>query len=290
MRAIYFIVMLFPLLGVGQQTGKIDYPYLGISFYVPDGWVGQEAEGAFIMGHNSIPGLIYMTTHEAKTVKEMRIEAENGINETGGTQLLLESKLTDIGGVGLGGQFSGLLEYTPVRAYIIGVVNPFNQGVLIMAVTTPQLFGEVHEATVRKVAESLAFYTPKESPVVKEWSETLKGAKLTYLDSYYSSDATGGYGGYSSREEIVLCSNEQFDFYSNSNLSVDSGSGTSGYGNRSGQGRGKWEVGQDAAGNALLILSFSDGRKNEYSITYSDGQTKLNGYRYYRTYDHGQCY
>lgn len=284
------LAILITQISLAQQTGEIDYPYLGIKFSVPEGWMGQETEGAFVMGHNSIPGFVLMTTHEAKSIDEMRQEAQKGIMDQNGTVMQLQDQMSEIGGVGLGGHFSGTIEWTQAEAYIIGVVNPFNQGVLIMAITDPQNYGKSYEDLAKEIAGSLTFYEPKESPAVKEWGETLKGAKLTYLDSYYSSDYSGGYGGYSSREEILLCSNGRFDFYSNSNLSVDGGGGTSAYSDSTAGGMGTWEVQSSGDGGAMLILTYNDGSSKEYNITYEDEKTMLNGYRYYRTYDHGQCY
>jgi hypothetical protein len=53
---------------------------------------------------------------------------------------------------------------------------------------------------------------------------------------------------------------------------------------------GTLEVRSDAGGAAVLILNHKDGSQIEYNISYEDEKTMLNGYQYYRNYDHDQCH
>ncbi len=76
-----------------QSTGEIDYPSLGIKFTIPEGWKGQEVEEGYFMGSDTEPGFIFLMTHEAKNLDELRAGAEEGINEEGGTQSTLSKPL-----------------------------------------------------------------------------------------------------------------------------------------------------------------------------------------------------
>ena len=55
-----------------QQTGKVDYPYLGISFTIPEDWLGQEQQGFYLMGSNTTPGYLMISTHEATSLDQLR--------------------------------------------------------------------------------------------------------------------------------------------------------------------------------------------------------------------------
>ena len=273
--------------GLSQQTGKVDYPYLGVSFTIPSGWLGQEVESGYIMGSNTEAGFILMMTHEAKTLDELKREASKGIQEEGGTALSLAGDIQQVGPSGVGAQFSGTLEWNPATAYIVGVINPFGYGVTVIAVTNPPSYSTRYEELAREVANSIQFAKPKESPVVKEWKEALKGAKLTYLSSYDGS-GYGSYGGTSTTREILLCSDGSFSYYYNSSMSLDTG-GASAFSNSNDGGQGSWSVETATDGEAILMLEFTDGREFSYDIGYKDNKTFLNDTRYFRTYDHGSC-
>ena len=76
----FLFAILFSQSAMAQKTGRVDYPTLGISFTIPSGWVGQETETGFLMGHNSIPGMILMIPHDQKyDLQAMRAEAQAGI-------------------------------------------------------------------------------------------------------------------------------------------------------------------------------------------------------------------
>jgi hypothetical protein len=110
------------------------------------------------------------------------------------------------------------------------------------------------------------------------------------MESYYSSGPTVGDGeyatggGYSNKEVIDLCAAGYFTKNSRSSVSVDTG-GAFGNSSGGGAGAGTWKVVANAAGEPVLKLIYHSGESEEYVLSYQDGKTYLNGYRYYRTYD-----
>ncbi|MEM7564657.1 MAG: hypothetical protein AAF353_16655 [Pseudomonadota bacterium] len=282
----FLLFFLFSNLAVAGN--EVDYPYLGIKFTNPDGWQGRETEIGYMLGSHTEPGFILMRTHEAKTVETLRQEAAAGIYEDGGTSLQLEGEMEPVTAQGVGGTFSGTVEYQPAKAYIAAVINPFGKGVTILAVTDQQNFSARYQQLAQALAKSLKFAHPVEPPAVAQWKDALKGAKLTYLSTSGGSDYSGGYSGTSSRSEILLCANQQFSYYDSSHSSFDASSGF-GYASNSDNGQGTWEVSNDDGGNTLVLLHFNDGREFEYRIDYRDDKTYLNDTRYFRTYDHGEC-
>ncbi len=281
-----------------QITGEVDYKELGIRFEVPSGWVGQESDGVFIMGSNSVAGIILVTTHAHTSMTALENEARSGISE-GSTKLSLQGSIKKINDHTIGGMYAGTMEGQAVKSYSLGMINPHGPGVTIMALTTPEMFSDQHVQLAKQVSESVRFSEPATAPIIDQWKEKFTNARLTYLESYSSSGSSyGGYstgGGYSQREVIELCGQGYFNYNKRSSVSIDTG-GAFGSSSSSGQGQGSWEVKLGADGGASLVLTFHDGEIYQYNLTYDqEGKTYLNGYRYFVTYgtsnnDGPNCY
>ena len=281
-----------------QITGEVDYKELGIRFEVPTGWVGQESGGVFVMGSNSVAGIILVTTHAHTSMAALETEAKAGISE-GTTTLKLEGAIEKISDQTIGGYFSGTMEGQAVKSYSLGMINPHGSGVTIMALTTPEMFSDTHVQLAKQVSASIRFSEPVISPVIDQWKEKFNNARLTYMESYSSSGSSyGGYstgGGYSQKEVIDLCGQGYFNYNKRSSVSIDTG-GAFGSSSSSGQGQGSWEVKAGIDGGESLVLTFHDGEIYQYNLTYDqEGKTYLNGYRYFVTYgtttnDGPNCY
>jgi hypothetical protein len=263
-----------------QQTGLIEYKSLGISFRIPDGWVGQEANGVFLMGSNTIPGFIMLTTNEANSVEVLKQEAQAGIVEQNGTNLqMLGNSFEPVGQNGIGTEFEGTLEYQAAKAYVIGVVNPHGSGVTIISATLKDKYTSQHRQAALTVANSLQFKKADIGPLADQWKERISGTRLTYMSSYNSG---GGSGGYSNESIIDLCPQGYFNYSTNNHMSIDIGS--TAYSNRSGAGAGQWKVIGNHSGQAVLQLNFNSGEVYEYVLSQDGDKTFLNGDRYFRTW------
>ncbi|MEO0555767.1 MAG: hypothetical protein AAF149_21360 [Bacteroidota bacterium] len=291
-RTFLFLTLLLPIPALSQQTGTIDYPYLGVKFTIPNGWMGQEREEAYLMGSNTKPGLIALIPHDSKTIQELEQEARMGIQEEG-IYLNLSGDLEKFGAEGIGAEFSGLMNGTQVKAYMIGVVNPFGNGLTIVATTDNANYSSQYKNLAQQIASNLQFRAPKEPAKSREWKEWLRGSKLVHMNSNYDSGPSYGgystYSSYSTKREILLCSNNQFSYYSSSDMSFDTGGGFGGT-NSSDDGRGIWEIKWDVVGNSTLNLKFSNGEERVYSLSYEDQKTYLEGARYFVIKDHVRCY
>jgi hypothetical protein len=54
-----------------QLPSHVELQELGISFDIPQGWVGQISGESIILGHNSIAGMMIMTENKAVSVSEL---------------------------------------------------------------------------------------------------------------------------------------------------------------------------------------------------------------------------
>ncbi len=278
---------------IAQQTGQIDYPQLGLSFTIPDGWVGQEAEGLYLMGHNSIPGFIFVIPHEQSlTTAQMQAEAAAGLFLGAGSQLAPTGSVDVIGRGRVGGEFQGSIEYSPAQAYIIGLENVHGNGLTVIALTSPQAFETARyrgfaEAVANSVQFSAIETTTTAEPsgaargTLEDWRYQLGGTKLTFMESYYSGSDMGG--GYNMESEIHLCQAGYFLYYDQSVMSAGNASSNV-YSGGNSRGHGNWEV-IEQAGTFYLILNFQDGNRHEYELAWGeDSKLFLNGTRFYRTW------
>lgn len=267
-----------------QKTGQVDYKFLGISFTIPDGWVGQEGDGAVVIGSYNTPGMILVTTHEAKTMEQLRMEARQPMQDENGTNLMISGQLEDLGSNAIGGELTGTMQYQSIKGYAIGVINPHGSGVLIMTAALPAQYSDALKQAAMKIKNSLQFRQPETGPIVQEWKSQVGGRRLTYMDSYYSPSYTDGgiSGGYSSETIIELCNSGDFYHSAKSNISA-SGTGISASGNSSGQGQGKWEIKVGGDGTPILQLNFYNGEVYTYNLSFKDKYLHMNGNKYFRT-------
>lgn len=272
--------------GLAQQTGEVEYPFLGVRFTIPQGWKGAEASGGFLIGHDTKPGFIFLIPNDVTDMEALKAEARNGLNEEGISMYMI-SDFEEIGTGGVGAEFEGSIQGTPARAFIAGVINPFGMGVTIMATTDQANYTGAYKVLATKLAMSLKFTHPKEPPLSSQWKEALTGATLTYMNSSYSSgpsyDGYSTYSGYSSHIEILLCPSGNFTYSNSSSMSIDTGGGFAGSGDN-GNSQGRWSLTGDAGGNNVLKLEFSNGEVSTYTLSYENDKTYLNGKRYFRTY------
>lgn len=280
-----FIATIFSLSNTqAQQTGRIDYKLLGIAFTIPQGWVGQETEGAFVIGSQTTPGMIVLTTHESKTMEQLKMEARQPMNDGQGTNLSITGELDNLGSNAIGGELTGTMQYQTIKGYAIGVINPHGQGVIILTASLPAQYSDALKEAAIKVKNSLQFREPETGPIIAQWKSQVGGRRLTYMDSYYSPSYTDGgiSGGYSSETIIELCNSGDFYHSAKSDVSA-SGAGVSALGYSNGQGQGKWEIKVNAAGGPILQLNFYNGEVYTYDLTFQDKYLHMNGRKYFRT-------
>jgi len=291
--AFSFILVFFILNVYAQESGKVDYPQIGLSFQVPEGWVGQEGDGVYFIAHNSIPGMVIIIPHsKPMSTEEMITESSAGLQFSEGTIFNPVGDLSKLNKNSMGGEFEGNYDYNPAKAFIIGMANPKGNGVTIVSVTSSEAYkSSIYKALAMDVQSSVVFSVVEAtnstnesvaSGTLKDWNYQLGDTKLTYMESYYSGGENGG--GYNMTEEIHLCKAGYF-LYHDQNFVAVGGSNVSGYSGGNSQGHGSWQI-IDRAGSFVLMLSFNEGSVKEYNLEWGEeSKLYLNGYRYYRTWE-----
>ena len=268
---------------------EVSYEHLGIEFQIPQGWVGQETEGGYIMGSNTEPGMLLITTHTAKSLEQLRTEAAQGIVDEG-TMLQMQGQIETLSSSAIGAEFGGNMNGQPAKAYVAGLLNPHGLGITIIGLTSSEKYSPRYKELVNTIRNSTRFSKAKTSPQVAQTKQLFQGVKLTYMNSSYDSGPSVGgystYSGYSEERVITLCRNGYFSMSGSNSFSMDSGGGFGSGGGNSGD-QGQWSIGQGAYGNPMLKLSYQNGNSESYEIGFHDGKTYLDGTRYFRTNDAG---
>ena len=276
-------ILLFTVTTYAQQPRLIREPAYGVEFNTPEGWQYQKNEMGYVMGHNSIAGVILITSSPYNTLDEMRQAAYQGIQEEGGTLLQIKGEPVAFGDNGLAGDYRGTLNWEQVTAYVIGLVSPTGgTSISCMIITTPDQFSDNHKSTLESMAKSFKFFKPEIPDAVKEWEDWFKtpgGCRLKYLSSSGSSNYGGGYTGSSSQATIDLCPNGSFSENSSSDFSMSIDAGSAFNSSQDG-GSGRWELSFDGT-NPVLVLNYNDGQSAQYVLTYIDKKTYLNDTRYF---------
>lgn len=267
------------------STGLINYEKLGLSFEIPVGWIGQESNGMYLMGSNSKAGLIIIQPHQFNK-DQLQQQARTGIQEGSGTFFQLEGELQFLDKNAIGGFFSGTMEWENAKAYIIGIPKPFpyNPGITISAITTPNLFDDSYKEICLSILKSVQFKEVDRKAELEEWKQFLSNSRLTYTDSYYSASGTSGLdgGGYSSKKIYDLCSSGYFTYSGRSSMSIDE-SGASASSASKNNGNGKWNIIIDSNGNPALQLLYYNGDEFTYALSYENQKLYLNSTRYFKT-------
>lgn len=135
---------------------------------------------------------------------------------------------------------------------------------------------------VESLAKSTKIGAPLESRSEQQWRAMLSGHTLTYMDSSYSSDASGGHTGHSSEININLYADGSFTYRNKSDFTVGTGGGAGAARADKGTDEGTWKVEMVGAMHVLTLTSSRDGGTREYRLAFKDKKTYLNGTRYFR--------
>ncbi|MEM7514417.1 MAG: hypothetical protein AAF388_26050, partial [Bacteroidota bacterium] len=152
-RTLFTLILLIGFFSFSraQIQGELNFETLGIKLTLPDGWMGQEYGDGIVCGSNTEAGIILLSTHEAKTMDQLRKEAQETLSEGDGTSISLASALIQPDKNTLAGEYEGYLEYQAIQAHILATLNPYGKGVMIMAATSPEAYSPRYKELVMSI-------------------------------------------------------------------------------------------------------------------------------------------
>jgi hypothetical protein len=247
------------------SKNEVSDPNWGFKFPLPKGWKVEKGSKGAVLGHDTIPGMIWVFPHTASSLEEIRVHLQQGLDEEG-IQLRLTSQIQSLADHALAGNFAGFYQGQQVEARGIGTLSPNGGGALIIAMTLPNNFGAELANTADHVARSMQ-YSPSSGPAGTGGSSFRSGIGGSLMQQmsgvYYSFSSAGlSYSG-GTETRVVLCPNGTY--YRGSESSYSAGAGTSGAWGAAGQrgDQGTWRV-QGNANEGILTTIAANGKATEY--------------------------
>ena len=274
-------LLVFSVGSVFAQGGKkVDLGELGLSFRIPVGWQGGIQGEAYMLGHNSIPGLLIMTQNTTSSATELKNLAMQGVSSDG-INLSPKGQFKLVSGDRVEGYYEGTFNGSQVRVYAIGLINKLGSGVNIYVVTETAKFTNSHVTEAKKLANSVRFSKRVDSKETRYWKNKLIGKKVKYMKVNTNSDYDGSYNSTTDSSTILLFDDGTFSYGS-----LAEGSAAGAYGSNSSivqskrKDRGRFQI-YTVSGRTYLELKSESGTR-EYELTRnSKGNTFLNGTRYF---------
>jgi hypothetical protein len=254
---------------VALSKDEVSDPSWGFKFSLPKGWKVEKGPKGAILGHDTIPGMIWVFPHLASSFQEVQKQMRAGLDEEE-VQLQLTSQLQSLGNNVTAGIFSGVYQRQQVKARGIGTCSPNRGGAYIVAMTLPQKFGSDLANAADAIAKSIQYFKVQESASAGGSGEAIapSGSSNQQLirqmaGIYYSFSSAGLSSSGGTERRVVLCPNGTY--YSGSESSYSAGAGTSGAWGAAGQraDRGSWRV-QGNINEGILTTIDSSGKPTEY--------------------------
>ena len=128
----------------------------GFKFVPPSGWVHQKNASGILLGHNTIAGMIVVLPHTSKNMQQMQQEMNKGIQEEG-TSLRPSGNMSPLNNNTLVSNYTGMANGQQVRAKGFGVLSPYGGGAYIIAVSTPDKFGNDLVSAAKTVVKNMRY-------------------------------------------------------------------------------------------------------------------------------------
>ncbi|RLD26962.1 MAG: hypothetical protein DRI54_01895 [Bacteroidetes bacterium] len=275
------LILLFnlPLLAISQDEKVIAFNDLGFQFTIPDEWEGKETESTYILTSENQTGFVTISTLPFADITELKKQINGGIKKGNGFFLAPIDQIETISEVRMQGKFSGLINFSPVIAYIIIIRGEQQQMVMILAAESKENYSNKYEILANEIAASFSFFNPIMPSMVDEYKTMLNNTKLTFIESDDPSNS-GVSTGYQTKTTIDLCGQGYFNFYDFSSSGM-----VSAFSAGNNKGAGNWDIKKDENGYIVLQLKYYDGEIYEYDFEYLNGKIFLDGDHYLRTTD-----
>lgn len=258
---------------VGQTVGssavlpnEIGDPNWGFKFQPPSGWKPQKTDKASVLGHGTIWGAILVIPHVATNLQEVQQQMLKGYAEEN-IYLSLISPLQPISDSVIAGDYVGIYNGQQIKARGVGTFSPFGGGAYIIALTSPEKFGQELSGTAETIAKGMQYFKVEVSP---DLMQHLAGTWVNFTRD-------------TATKMTLTSSGEYFDNFEAGHLGQfhdQQGFQTGYWGTTTqDQNKGRWTV-RGNREQGQIIITFQDGRKTvlEYQVHVEKGQTYWNEY------------
>ena len=221
------IILLLSTFIVFQSNAQIKPLGIPIIFMAEDWKLINDDYGTSMLGHEKIPGAIFIVEHGCQTIDKLKELLDAGYKEDG-LELFAQTSSRSIDENTVTISYSGFTEGTQTNCEVISILNNNNycKGVSIMTLNQASADNSKQKEVIKKIAQSLSYIKPSDP---QNWKSKLNGQKLIDRESHSSSDSSPDGSFYvsvstNSSTIYTFCSDGTFRYdYSSSSSSSGSG-------------------------------------------------------------------
>jgi hypothetical protein len=260
-------------------SNVVNDPPMGVRFSVPPGWKQQKQQAVYVLGHDTIPGMVLIIPHSSNSIQELRAAASEPLYQGNDGQLMVTGPPETLAPNMMAAEYGGNIQGQEARGRIVGVVSPFGGGFLVLAGADAAAYTPQHARLAEEIARSMTFSKPQLPPEAAMWRQKLTGMRVAYFKHGGSSDLGGSYV-WSDKRNIDLCRDGTFQATGGFSGSIGTANASGWAQNNSGQQSGQWRIiGQ--AGQPALELRHASGQLETFTLSTDGSKTFLNGVRWY---------
>lgn len=269
-----------------QNTGTVSFN--GFTFRIPDGWQGAAGAGVYVLASVTEPGVVLISPAGFSSMQELVLELSQSQSDGVSVSLHPAGPVEDLNSRSRGAEFSGTMNNEEVVMYMAGYLGENQNGLTFLAGTTSGQYSKRYRELIRQIVLSMEMTAPGDdgsqlTGSLNTWEKLYADTRLTYIDSYYSSDYGDVSGGYRDLVTIDLCAGGYFRYSSDFEMSGGGGAATFGSSDMQSES-GRWAIRPVDEMTAMLILKLHNGQTKSFTLTRdANDYTYLNGERFYRT-------
>lgn len=261
-----------------QLPQQVKFQELGLAFDIPDGWLGQLDGDYILLGSHTEAGLMIVFENTSASALELKQIAEQGFEIKGAYLDPIDGPVIK-SPKRVEGMFQGMFNTNMVKCYAIGLINSLGSGLTILMLAKEDVFTKTQKEAANQLASSVRFFQPKDSKLTRNWKDRITGKQLKYIHTSGGYDINGSGSSTYKDVTIDLCSNGQFVYYSNTNISFDTGEPGmdtenaevfqgSGYSDATDESQGTFMI-YSVGEETFLELTFENGKVDEYDLSYA---------------------
>jgi hypothetical protein len=271
-------MLIYPRLLPGQDSNVVEYKSMGMRFTIPQNWEGKESKGMYLLNSKNNEGIVMIRSFPFADINTLKAQFSEGLEVENGFFLAPTEPIVTVGNRRFQGKFSGLINFTPVVAYLAVLKGEQQQTVLIVSANDKEKYTIEQESIAKEIAGSFEFYSPVMPSLVDEYMDLLVDTRLIYTSLSEDDKSVDNKSfGYREKTTIMLCRTGSFVYNNftsgNESTAVASGNNTL---------TGQWNIIKDVDNYTILRLNFNDGDRLDFNIEYLEGQIYLNEDKYIR--------
>jgi hypothetical protein len=145
----------------------------GVKIQLPQDTTYKRFSAGYIFGHPVLSGLIMMLFHGKNNLTDLKTEMYSGFYDDSGFNIQVDGKIKDISDNMVLADYTGIAEKVASSGFGIGLLSPYQGGVVIVSIADKNHFSEEHKDFVEDLIRGIEFIEPQLTDLAQDWLEFL---------------------------------------------------------------------------------------------------------------------